>query len=33
MPNRSWQITFELDGDTAILRRIARHKDLDRAPR
>lgn len=33
MSNRAWQITFELDGDTAILRRIARHKDLDRSLR
>jgi hypothetical protein len=31
--NHSWQITFELDGSTAILRRLATHKDIDRAPK
>lgn len=31
-PNRSWQITFEIDGSTAILRRLARHHDVDRRP-
>lgn len=30
--NRSWQITFEMDGTTAILRRLARHKTIDRKP-
>lgn len=31
-PNRSWQITFEMDGTTATLRRLARHRDIDRRP-
>jgi len=31
-PNRSWQITFELNGTTAILRKIAPHSELDRSP-
>ena len=31
-PNRSWQITFEMDGTKAILRRLARHRDIDRRP-
>lgn len=31
-PNRSWQITFEMDGTTAILRRLAPHKSIDRSP-
>ena len=31
--NHSWQITFELNGTTAILRRLGTHKDIDRAPR
>lgn len=31
-PNRSWQITFEMDGTTAILRRLAKHRDIDRRP-
>ena len=30
--NRSWQITFEMDGTTATLRRLARHRDIDRRP-
>lgn len=31
-PNRSWQITFEMDGQTAVLRRLATHKEIDRSP-
>ena len=31
--DRSWQITFELDGATAVLLRLAKHKELDRRPR
>ena len=31
--NHSWQITFELNGTTAELKRIASHKSIDRAPR
>lgn len=31
--NHSWQITFELNGTTAELKRIAPHKSIDRAPR
>lgn len=32
LPNKSWQITFEMDGTTAILRRLAPHKTIDRSP-
>ncbi|AWB32685.1 hypothetical protein [Orrella marina] len=32
MPNKSWQITFEMDGSTAILRRLGTHKTIDRRP-
>lgn len=28
--NHSWQITFEMEGNTAILRRLARHSVADR---
>ncbi len=31
--NHAWQITFEIDGDTAVLRRLGSHKELDRSPR
>lgn len=31
--NHSWQITFELNGTTAELKRIAPHKSIDRTPR
>lgn len=31
--NRSWQITFEINGTTAELKRIATHKSIDREPR
>lgn len=31
--NHSWQITFELKGTTAELKRIATHKSIDRDPR
>ncbi len=31
--NHSWQITFELNGSTAELKRIATHKTIDRDPR
>lgn len=33
LANCSWQLTFELDGDVAILRRLATHKQIDRRPR
>jgi hypothetical protein len=28
--NHSWQISFELENETVTLRRLARHKDMDR---
>ena len=31
--NHSWQVTFELNGTTAELKRIATHKAIDRDPR
>ena len=31
--NHSWQITFELVGTTAHLKRLATHKSIDRDPR
>ncbi|MCL4182454.1 MAG: hypothetical protein KJ011_03305 [Burkholderiaceae bacterium] len=31
--NHSWQITFVLEGDTALLLRVATHREIDRAPR
>jgi hypothetical protein len=31
--NHSWQMTFELNGKTAELKRIAPHKSIDRTPR
>lgn len=31
-PNKSWQITFEMDGRTALLRRLATHREIDRSP-
>lgn len=31
--NHSWQITFEMLGTKAVLRRLATHKDIDRNPR
>lgn len=31
--NHSWQVTFELIGVTAHLKRIATHKKIDRSPR
>lgn len=33
MANHSWQITFELVGQTANLLRLADHKTIDRNPR
>jgi mRNA-degrading endonuclease YafQ of YafQ-DinJ toxin-antitoxin module len=33
MPNKAYQITFWVDGDTARLLRIATHGDIDRNPR
>lgn len=30
--NKSWQITFEMDGKVAILRRLGTHKEIDRSP-
>lgn len=32
-PDHSWQISFELDGQTAVLLRLATHRELDRNPR
>lgn len=31
--NHSWQITFELEGTTAHLKRLGTHKQIDRTPR
>ena len=31
--NHAWQITFEMQGTKAILRRLGTHKALDRDPR
>lgn len=31
--NHSWQVTFELSGTTAELKRISTHKAIDRDPR
>ena len=31
--NKSWQITFELDGGIAKLKRLGTHKSIDREPR
>jgi hypothetical protein len=31
--NHSWQLTFELDGEVAVLLRLATHKAIDRDPR
>lgn len=31
--NKSWQITFELNGGVAELKRVSTHKSIDRAPR
>jgi len=31
--NHSWQITFELEGDAAVLKRLGTHRDVDRDPR
>ena len=31
--NHSWQVTFELVGTTAELKRVATHKSIDRDPR
>ena len=30
--NKSWQITFEIAGTVAVLRRIAKHREIDRRP-
>lgn len=30
--NHTHKLSFELDGDTAILRKIGTHKEIDRAP-
>jgi plasmid stabilization system protein ParE len=32
-PNKSWQVSFELDGTTAVLIRVCTHKEMDRRPR
>lgn len=31
--NKSWQVSFELDGTTAVLMRVCTHKEMDRRPR
>lgn len=31
--DHSWQITFEVDGETAVLLRLGTHRQLDRRPR
>jgi mRNA-degrading endonuclease YafQ of YafQ-DinJ toxin-antitoxin module len=31
--NHSWQITFEINGTTAELKRVSTHKSIDREPR
>lgn len=31
--NRSWQVTFEINGTTAELKRVSTHKSIDRDPR
>jgi len=33
LPNHAWQMTFELEGSSAVLRRLATHADIDRSPR
>lgn len=33
LQNHSWQITFVLDGETALLLRVAPHREIDRTPR
>lgn len=33
MPNKAWQVSFELDGSTAVLLRLRTHKEMDRRPR
>lgn len=30
--DHSWQISYEIEGETAILRRLATHSVMDRAP-
>lgn len=30
--NKKYKLTFQFDGDTAILRRIGSHDEIDRAP-
>jgi hypothetical protein len=30
LSNKSWQVAFEMSGTTAILRRLATHKQIDR---
>lgn len=32
-PNKSWQISLEIEGSTAVLLRICRHVEMDRSPR
>lgn len=29
-PNHAWQLTFHLDGEIAVLRRLGTHKQVDR---
>lgn len=32
LSNKSYKISLEIDGDIAVLRRIASHKEIDRCP-
>jgi hypothetical protein len=32
LPNKSYKISFKIDGTVAILRRVATHKTIDRTP-
>jgi len=32
LSNKSWQITFEMEGSVAILRRLGTHRLIDRKP-
>ena len=32
LSNHSWQVTFEMDGEKAILRRLASHQEIDDLP-
>ncbi|WP_155742426.1 hypothetical protein [Variovorax paradoxus] len=32
LSNHSWQVTFEMDGETAVMRRLAIHQEIDDSP-